>query len=368
MVAVIGLAACDQKPVVQPSGRTVKIGIVAPFTGTDRAKGNEGLKGIHTAMQLMPYLQNGDAIKLVLEDDGNDSVRSVKALKKLAATDKVSAILTLSSSGPVLKMADVADDYKTPILALLATHPDITRNNHFISQFPFDDDFQGTVAAQYVRDELLMDRAAVVINPESAHSRHLGAKFAQEFQTLGGRTTNMVSLSGDTDDYESVVKRVRRKNPELVYLPIRAKAVIRLVQIAGKMDWHPQAMVGDGLLSTVLTKYRKEARLLDGLLASDFYAHQAPLSAYGKRLKSAYKGNATTYTALGMEGYALLVNALNRCRDPADRACINRMIRSTRNFTGLMGRISIESDGKARRPLFVNAIHDGHMKYVVKVY
>jgi len=240
LTAVIWLKGCERKPVVQPSGKTIKIGIIAPFTGTDRAKGDEGLKGIKTAMQLAPYLQNGDAIELVVEDDRDDPAESLKALKKLAQADKVSAILTLSSSGPVLKMASIADDYKTPILALVATHPDITRNNHFVSQSSFDDNFQGAVAALYVRDELLIDRVAVFVNPDSAYSSHLADEFARKFESIGGRITDRVLLSGKVDEYEGMLKRIRTKRPELIYLPIEAGDVIRIIKEVEKMSGHRQ--------------------------------------------------------------------------------------------------------------------------------
>ena len=84
---------------------------------------------METAMQLQPYLQNGDRIELIMENDKDEPALTVKSLKKLVEKDKVSAIITFSSSSPVLAMAKIADDYKTPILAALATHPDITENN-----------------------------------------------------------------------------------------------------------------------------------------------------------------------------------------------------------------------------------------------
>ena len=368
MAVVLWFGGCNRQPAVQPSGKTIKIGIIAPFTGNDRAKGNDGLKGIEAAMRMAPYLQNGDAIELITEDDRDNPQQSLKALKKLVEEDKVSAILTLSSSGPVLKMANVADEYKTPILALLATHPDITRDNHFVSQLVFDDNFQGAVAALYVRDELLIDRVAVFVNPESPYSRHLGDEFARKFESIGGRITDTIILSEGAKNYEGILKRVRAKNPEMIYIPLKAKEVIGIIKEAKKMGWAPRMMGSDGLLSTVLAKYKKEVSLLDGLLATDFYGSDAFLTPYGKRAKSQFKGGETTYAALGLEGYALLADAMNRCSDPGDRACINSRIRSTPDFTGVMGKISIGSDGKATRALFINAIHGGHMKYIVKVY
>jgi len=219
-----------------------------------------------------------------------------------------------------------------------------------------------------VRDELLIDRVAVFVNPDSAYSSHLGVEFARKFESIGGRITDTVFLSRDADDYEGMLKRVRTKKPELIYLPIEAGDVIRIIKDGEKMGWAPRIMGSDGLLSMVLANYKEESHLLDGLLATDLYSYEAPLTSYGKRVASLYKGKGTTYAVLGVEGYALLIDAMNRCTDPDDRSCINSMIRSTLNFTGFMGKISIGANGKATRSLFINSIQGERMKYIVKVY
>ena len=55
---------CDQPSAIQPSGKKIKVGIIGPFSGSHLAKGKDGLKGIKTAMQLQPYLKNGDAVEV----------------------------------------------------------------------------------------------------------------------------------------------------------------------------------------------------------------------------------------------------------------------------------------------------------------
>ena len=102
---------------------------------------------------MQPLLDNGDRIEIVFKDDQDDPERSVRALKELVENEKVSAVLTFSSSGPVLAMAKVADIYRTPILAALATHPEVTQTSEFVSQVCFDNQLQGKVAALFVRDE-----------------------------------------------------------------------------------------------------------------------------------------------------------------------------------------------------------------------
>ena len=363
---------CDQQSAIQPSGKKIKVGIIGPFSGSDLAKGKDGLKGIKAAMQLQPYLENGDGVELVVEDDQNEPSLTVKALEKLTESDKVSAILILSSSDPVLEIAPIADTYKTPILALIATHPDVTINTSFVSQLCFDDTFQGTVAALFIKDDLLIDTVAVFSNPDSSYSSYLAAQFMRKFKSLGGRITETVSITQETDDYTNILESIRNKKTELLYLPITSKDIIQIVKALKKMGWKPEMMGSDGLLATVLTQHKEESGLLEGILATDLYSNLMPLTSFGKEatksFHSLFDGRATTYAALGAEGYALLLNAMNRCSTPGNRACINQMIHNTSDFTGVMGKIWIKSNGKAVRPLVVNTIKHGRLEFVVKVY
>jgi len=369
---IFWLDGCDQKPVIAPSGKTIKIGIIAPFSGPVLAYGTEGLKGIEAARQLQPYLQNGDRIELVVEDDKNDPALSVQLLKKLVEKDRASAIITFSSSKPVLAMAKVADNYQTSVLAAVATHPDITKGNGFISQLGFDDDFQGTVAALFVRDDLLIDTVAVFNNPTSVYSSHLAAKFEMKFKSIGGEITDTVALTEETAELSEVIKGVYEQKPELLYLPISVKNVVRVIREVRKLDWKPKMMGGDGLISTMLGQHKEDIDLANGMLATDFFAHGMPLTPFGNRVskkyREKYKETGTPFAALGAEGYALLLDAMSRCSDPADRDCINRQIRSTINFTGIIGNISIGPNGKSRRPLCINAIQSGRSKFIFKVY
>ena len=369
---VFWLDGCDQKPAIEASGKSIKVGIIAPLSGPVHAYGKEGLKGIETFRQLQPYLQNGDRIELVVEDDKNDPSLTVELLKKLVEKDSVSAIMTFSSSKPVLAMVKVADDHKTPILSALATHPDITKNNGFISQLAFDDDFQGTVAALFVRDDLLIDTAAVFNNPTSFYSSHLASEFEKKFKSIGGEITDSIALTEETTELSDVIKGVYEHTPELLYLPISAKDVIRVVREVRKLDWKPEMMGADGLISTMLAQHEEDIDLVDGMLATDSFAHHMPLTPFGERAeKMYYKMNedpATAHVALGAEGYAILLDAMNRCSDPTDRDCISKQIRSTTNFLGLIGYITIGTDGKSTRPLCISAIQGGSSKFLFKVY
>ena len=374
IVSILVLNGCDQQTAIQPSGKTLKVGFIAPFTGPNGSKGRESVKGIRTAMHMQPLLPNGDAIELIVENDQDDPVLTEKAIRKLVEEDEVSSIIIASSSLAVLKVAAIADKYKTPIIALLATHSEITAQNNYVSQLCIDDTTQGTIAALFVMDELLIEKFAVFTEPDSAYSKYLGNVFANKISTIGGEITGVISLEQGKTDYVAMLEELRKKGTELLYLPIGIEQFIQIDQATREMGWSPEMMGSDGMLATVLAQYPENIDQLDGVYATDFFAqrNKPKVTTFGKNAQSMYSslfsGIATSYVALGAEGYAILYHAMERCQNPADRECINRMIRSTQDINGIMTKISIRSDGKAIRPLFVNTIKNGKMRSVVVVY
>ena len=368
--AAVLLVGCEQpQPAVVPSGKSIKVGIIAPFSGSESAKGEEGMRGIQTMLRMQPLLANGDRIELITKDDQNDPVKAVEALQELVRGEAVAAIVTFSNSGPALAMAMVADLFNTPILAALATHPDITENNGYVSQVCFDNNFQGNVAALFVRDELLVDSVAIFHNPGNFYSSNLATVFGHKFNALKGSVTDEIALPEGSTDVTAILEGIQDKGTELLYLPIAAKDVITIVQAIAQMAWKPILMTSDGLLATVVSTYKPQLKLLDGLLTTDFYHHDSLGTPFADRVSEVRSGpKGTSYTALGVETFAILLAAMNRCNDPTDKACINRQVRSTTHFEGLLGKISIDASGKAHRPLVINAIKGQKLKHIVKVY
>ena len=189
-------------------------------------------------------------------------------------------------------------------------------------------------------------------------------------QSLPGEVTLIVEgNSGNLVDEEHLLSRVRFLKDRC---GLKDKDVIRVVREVRKLNWKPKMMGSDGLISTMLSQHKEEIDLVEGMLATDSFAHGMPLTPFGKQASEMYakmyKDPATAHVALGAEAYALLLDAMNRCSDSADRDCINRQIRSTTNFLGIIGYITIGPDGKSRRPLCITSIKGGRSKFIFKVY
>ncbi len=372
VLLLLALAGCNDDQAITPSGNTVTIGVIGPMSGPKKIIGETGLLGIQTALHIYPYLNNGDRIKLLVEDDQNQPELTLKALKKIARSGGVSAILLLSTSGSALAVNNIADDYQIPILALVASHPDISKDKKFVSQICFDNTIQGKVAALFVRDELLIDRVAVFENPDSFHSTSLADEFIHTFHSVEGLIVELIPITAGSNNYKEILERLRDQNVQLIYMPVAVDNVIAISKALKQIKWAPKTMTGDGTFAKLKNQLGKKLSLVEGLFTIDLYSDNLQKSSFGEKAAKLYSSlfdiNPTGYTMVGFEGSIILGEALDRCHDPADRACVNQMIRLTKNFDGIVGKITIMSNGKAWRPLIVSRIRKNRTEFVVKVY
>lgn len=366
---LFGCTAEQEK--TKPSGNSIKIGVIGPMSGKDKVLGEDSLKGIRTALHMRPYLNNGDIVELLVVDDKNQPALAAKAFKRLVDKDKVAAVIVTSSSASGLVVNSLADKYQTPVLFLLASHPDISKNTKFVSQICFDNTFQASVAALFVRDELLLERVAVFKNPDSYHSSSLADEFMRKFRSIDGHITDVISMSSTTD-YGKILSQLRDSNVQFLYLPMAVRNVIEIRKHLSVMGWYPKGMGADGILTRAIVEQPEGVRYLEGLLATDLYSATVELTPYGrgvlKAFQSLYESRNSTFPAIGVEGMGILMDAINRCGEHSDRECINTKLHNTVDFEGLMGNITIQSNGKVSRPLVVNRIRDEQLEFVVKVY
>ena len=320
----LSLPGCQKtEPSITPSGKVVKIGFLVPLSGPGGSQGQSALLGVRTALKVQPYLKSGDKVEVVIEDYQGNTAMAAALMGKLCTTDEISGILLLAGSDLALEIGPLADHYKTPVLALNATHPGITENRQFISQLGVDDIFQGTVAALYVRDELLIDRVAVFSNPENFHFTLLATNFIERFESVGGHITEHFTLRPDDGDYRNILERLQRNKTQLLYLVLEPESILQIAKAAKEIGWQPKMMGSDGLLSSIMLAHLHEAGLVDGMMATDFYSASLPQTAYGKKVieifKERFSTPGITYTALACEGTSILMNAMSRCMDKSSK-------------------------------------------------
>ena len=363
------LTGCEEDAEWQTTPLEIKLGVIGPFSGEHEEWGNSTLLGVDAVIKYHQTKNPNLRVQLRKEDDQSTPAQAEIALAKLALEEQVDAVLVLSGSKTMLALTEVADRYKVPIVSTLSSHPNITETN-WVSQIIFDDQVQGTVAAMFVMDELLIERSAVVWDGNDPHSKELADSFKRTYQEAGGIILS-IDISGRKDDYRSILNQLKINHIEFVYLPVEVGTVVKFEQGAREAGYNPEGMVSDGVLSQMMLEYKDNLELLDGVLATDIFSGEVPMSAFGKSVKANLKRQfdtpATTLTALGCEGGQVVLTAIAKCGKNPQNECVNRMIRSGNEFEGVLEPFYIDLDGKAQRPVYINKIKNKRLRFLLKV-
>ncbi len=360
---------CDELAEQEQTPLNIKLGVIGPFSGEHEEWGKSSLLGVEAVIRYHQEQNKKLKVELIKEDDQSSREQALVALAKLALQDQVDAVLVLSGSETMLAITEAADRYNVPIVSTLSSHPGITETD-WVSQIIFDDIVQGTVAALFVMDELLIERSAVIWDGGDPHSRELAASFKRTYQEAGG-TILSIDISGRKDDYQLIVNQLKNNDIEFIYLPVEVGTVVKFELGARDAGYNPQGMVSDGVLSQMMLEYKDNLELLEGLLATDIFTGEVPMSAFGNSVKEnlnrQFRTPATTLTALGSEGGHVVLTAIAKCGKNPQNECINRMIRSGNEFEGVLEPFTIDLDGKAQRPVYINKITNKHMRFLLKV-
>ena len=378
VVAILSvwISACDDMAVTpEASGKVVNIAFVGNGSSEKVDKDQDILEGILAANAADPMLDNGDRLEIIyLKDTNAEDVPArgiAKIIDEYIKRDHVSAVLLGADSKDVLQAKQNINALGVPTLAVIATNPGVTDEVDYISQLSYDDERQAQSAALFVLDELLLRSAAVWFDEADPYSSYLAQVFRTTFERAGGRVDAFSVFSGFN---QTILERLKTEKTQVLYIPLGAKQVFQVLEALKGLDWSPDVMAADGLLATVLQNYPDRLNELNGVYVTDVFSHKnefVSLAKFVKRLTGFYdqmfSDLPSTNTALGVEAYQVVKVAINLCPDPSNKICVNRHIRSLKNHQGIISKFSINADGRASRPIFINTIQDGQLELVVKV-
>ncbi len=346
--------------------KEIKIGIVLPMSGPIGGFGQSAYKGIKLAHKLEPKLKNGDTLKLVLVDNKSDKIESANAISKLISNDKVTAIIGALTSSNTMAGTKIAEDNKTPMVAPVATNVKITKKKKFISRVCFSDAFQGVVASNFAYNNLKARRVAIIIDTKQDYSIGIAKQFRKAFKKLGGKIIQKAKISSGDTDFKAIISNLKSLKPDLVFIPIYSTEAALIAKQAKELGFKTKFLGTDGMAADkVFFETGKDA--VEGFYNTDLYSPKAPQTTqlskkFIKEYKKEYNEDIHPFAALSADAYYIIVNAMNKCKNPEDKICVNKNIRATKNFEGVSGIITLKN-GDAIRSAVINQVKNGKLEY-----
>ncbi len=361
MKKVISLAVASALTCGMAFAKEIKVGAVMPMSGPLAAYGQVTNLGLELANKLQPTLKNGDTVKIVLVDNKGDKVETATATTRLISSDKVVAILGALTSTNTAQTIAIADKKKVPVIAAVATNDKLTAKRTFANRVCFTDSFQGEVVANFAKEQGYKT-AVVVVDQAQVYSLGLAKAFQKAFKANGGKIVKKIKITSGDKDFKAVVSQVKKINPDFMFLPLYHPEASMISRQSKQLGLIKPMFSGDGVANQTFIDLGGKS--VEGYMFTDFFDYSNPPSKTSADFvafheKETGKAEMNSFTALGADTYNILIDAMNRCEDPTDSICINEQIKSTTNFDGVSGSISINKEGNATRSAVIKEIRDG---------
>lgn len=230
---------------------------------------------------------NGVKFKLVFEDDeadkGDKAVNAYNALK-----DKgMQVMLGTVTTGSCLAVIDKTKQDNIFQITPSASAQDVIKNDNTF-QVCFTDPNQGKASADYIADNNIAKKIAIIYDSSDPYSSGIYNTFKTEAQEKGLDIVAEQSFTGDSKtDFSAQISAAKSAEAELVFLPIYYQEASLILAQSKSADFSPKFFGCDGL-DGILSVDNFDKSLAEGVMLLTPFAADADDDATKKFVK-AYK-------------------------------------------------------------------------------
>ncbi len=367
IAALLAGFACERRGGVGGDNDTgpIKVGYYGDLSGRTSNFGQSTKNGVMMAADEINRAGgiNGRQIQILSEDDEGRPEKAATVVTKLIDQDKVIALLGEVASGNSLAAAPKAQAAKVPMISPSSTNPAVTQVGDYIFRVCFIDPFQGEVMAKFAANTLHAKKAAIMEDFNSPYSRGLTEFFESSFKKLGGQVITKQSYTQGDRDYKGQLTSIRSANPDVIYVPGYYGEVGVIAKQAKQLGINVPLLGGDGWDAPQLFELGGEA--LNGDYISNHYSVEDPSPAIQKFVgdfNSRYNIKPDALAALGYDAMRVLADAIKRA-GTTNGPKLRDAIAATKDFPGVTGVITINSERNAVKSAVVLKIQDGKFVY-----
>jgi branched-chain amino acid transport system substrate-binding protein len=179
------------------------VGCILPLSGRYREYGDRVLRGMGMAAQGSGTGANG--VRLVAQDSGSDPAKAAAAVRELALTQKVAAIIGPLSRQAAEAAASEAQQLQVPIVTLTQRR-EITEVGDYVFRDFLSNEQQVRALAEYATLGLGLRRFAILY-PQDAYGGRLTQLFGDEVSRLGGEVRGAEGYGTSQTDFAYQIKK-----------------------------------------------------------------------------------------------------------------------------------------------------------------
>lgn len=320
------LAGCGSNSASTESasgGDTFKIGGIGPVTGGAAIYGQAVKSGAELAIKEINEAGgiNGYQIEYNFQDDEMDNEKSVNAYNTLKDWGMDILVGAVTSGCCVAVAAESQNDNLFQITPS-GSSVDCINGNENVFQVCFTDPNQGVGAADYIGQNNVATKVAVIYDSSDVYSSGIFAKFKEEAASQSFEIVSEEAFTADNKtDFSVQLAKAQEAGADLVFLPIYYSEASLILKQADSMGYAPKFFGCDGL-DGILGVENFDQNLAEGVMLLTPFAADAKDDATQKFVsayEAAYGETPNQFAADAYDAVYVVKTAAEKCgATPAD--------------------------------------------------
>ncbi len=353
---VFALCACGNSGGSSASSaKVVKIGVFEPQSGDNGAGGKQEILGMQYANKLTPTVEIGGEtyqVELVYADNASSNDKAPTAAQDLISSG-VSLVLGSYGSGVSIAASDTFKAAGVPAIGVTCTNPAVTSGCDVYFRICFLDPFQGTVLANFAKNELGATKAYCLAKQGDDYSGGLCAFFQDAF---GKDNCVYEQFPEGTSDFSTYITNAQNQGCDVFFSPVSTEAAAQIIAKADTQALGMPILAGDTWDSNVILNAAKGTDVR--ICVTTFYQEGAD-AEFDAGIKAWINGDATAkannggndelaaVTVMGYDAYYVALEAL-KAAGSTDPAKVLEVLPSL-TYVGVTGNIAFDEIGDALR-------------------
>lgn len=367
VLMVLAMAACGGEPANNggndtPDATTVKIGGIGPLTGAYANYGLSEKNGAELAVKEINEAGGiaGKQIELSYQDSQGESESAVNAYGKLmdwGMNISLGGVL----SGETASIVAAARDDDVLLLTPSGSADKCIDGNSLAFRVCFYDSFQGAAAAQYIKDNDIVDTVGVLYQSDVDYSVGLYNAFVEKCGELGITIAETQTFTSTTStDFSTQVNALVASGAKLVFIPIYAEeASTFLTQARGKFADDVYFFGADGL-DGILGKVEQDPTIANNVLMLTPFSADNPaenVQSFVKKYQEAYGATPDQFAADAYDAIYVIKAAVEKAGSTSGAALASALTSLT--VEGVTGTMTWAADGNTNKPASAILYYDG---------
>lgn len=303
------------------TGEGFRIGGIGPVTGGAAVYGLAVKNGAQIAIDEINAAGgvNGTQLVYSFEDDEHDAEKAVNAYNTLKDWNMQILMGAVTSTPSVAVLAESTNDNIFQLTPSGSAVECVQGDNAF--RVCFSDPNQGTASAQYIGENKLATKVAVIYDGSDVYSSGIYQKFAAEAKNQGLEIVAAEQFTADSKtDFTVQLQKAKDSGAELVFLPIYYSEASLILSQANSMGYAPKFFGCDGL-DGILAVEEFDTSLAEGVMLLTPFAADATdelTSSFVKTYKEKYGDTPNQFAADAYDAIYIIKAALEKSGATAD--------------------------------------------------